>query len=87
MGIENYKRIDTGQPYSNTNTYSTTERIQKFVKYLHDFMPVIKEEFEDLERRNKDNPNQIFPIKMNALHDIYMAAGPLYKWYIEKRRS
>ncbi len=87
MSIQTYKRTDLNEPFSYSKVGNATEKIQKFVKYLHDFLPVIEEEFNDLEKRSKTSPNEIFPIKMNALQDIYNAAEPLYKWYVERRKQ
>lgn len=69
---------------SYTKLNSNTQKIQSFVKHLHDFLPVIEAEFDDLEQRSKQHPNNVFPIKMAALSSIYQAAQPLYEWYIEK---
>lgn len=85
--IENYSGAGK---VVNTINYAKMEnntmKIQKFVEYLHEFLPVIKKEFDDLDALNEKKPNQVFPIKMEALAAIYQAAGPLYEWYIEKAK-
>lgn len=81
--IGNYNQENAGTvSYARVGT--TTQRIEKFAKYLHDFLPTLEEEFDDLERLQNSKPNDKFPIKMKALSDIYNAAKPLYEWYVEK---
>lgn len=70
-----------------TKLSSNSQKIQSFAKHLHDFLPVIEAEFDDLEQKSKQHPNDIFPIKMAALSSIYQAAQPLYEWYIEKAKK
>ena len=85
--IGNYNRMNTAEnPLSYAKISSNTERVQAFVQQLHDFLPVITAEFDDLEDRQAKNPNEIFPIKMQALNDLYNAAQPLYEWYCEKAK-
>ena len=85
--IGNYNRMNTAE---NTISYAklngNTEKIQAFARHLHDFLPVLEAEFDELESRQNNNPNDIFPIKMQALADIYKAAEPLYEWYCEKAK-
>ena len=88
MSIRDYNRMNmTENPLSYAKISNNAERIQAFVKQLHDFLPVIEAEFNDLEDRQSKNPNEIFPIKMQALSDLYNAAGPLYEWYVEKAKG
>ena len=84
--IGNYN-ANAGRPVQYVKTNDTTKKIQNFAKYLHDFLPVLQKEFDDLEARNEVKPNEIFPIKMQALSDIYNAAQPLYEWYVEKSKN
>lgn len=84
--IANYSGIKAENPIGYAKIGTNTQKIQKFVEYLHEFLPVIQQEFDDLESLNEKRPNEIFPIKMQALSDIYKAAGPLYEWYVEKRK-
>ena len=85
---------------SNIGNYSTptgstnyvkvsdnTQKVKSFAKYLHDFLPVLEKEFDDLEKRCKTHPNDVFPVKMEALSSIYKAAQPLYEWYVEKAKN
>lgn len=65
---------------------NNTERIQQFAKYLHNFLPCLEKEYDELEKRQSDKPNNVFPIKMKALAYIYEAAGPLYEWYCLKAK-
>lgn len=83
--IGNYS-ANTGKPVQYVKTNDTTKKIQNFAKYLHDFLPVLQEEFDSLESINAAKPNEVFPIKMQALSDIYNAAQPLYEWYVEKAK-
>lgn len=65
---------------------NNTKRVQMFARYLHDFLPVLEQEFDSLEALSKARPNEVFPIKMQALSDIYKAAEPLYEWYVQKAK-
>ena len=85
--IGNYS--NAGNPANPTNYAkpgSNTERIESFAKYLHDFLPVLTQEFDELEKLSEKFSNKVFPIKMQALSAIYNAAGPLYEWYVEKKK-
>lgn len=84
--IGNYS-ANTGKPVDYTKVNSTTQKVKNFAKYLHDFLPVLQQEFDSLESINEVKPNEVFPIKMQALSDIYNAAQPLYEWYVEKAKS
>ena len=84
--IGNYS-ANTGKPVDYTKVNSTTQKVKNFAKYLHDFLPVLQEEFDDLEKRQAIKANEVFPIKMQALSDIYNAAQPLYEWYCEKAKN
>lgn len=83
--IGNYS-ANAGKPVQYVKTNDTTKKIQNFAKYLHDFLPVLQAEFDSLESINATKPNEVFPIKMQALSDIYNAAQPLYEWYVEKAK-
>lgn len=80
----NLENTDTTVNYSKIN--ENTKRVQKFAQYLHDFLPILEEEFNDLENLQNKKPNRAFPIKMEALSNIYKAAKPLYEWYVEKAK-
>lgn len=62
----------------------TTERVRELIKKLHDAMPLLEKEYDDLERRNNEKHNNIFSIKMDALSSVYNASKVLYEWYIER---
>ena len=66
---------------------NNTEKVEKFAKYLHDFLPVLEMEFNELDRLSGKYQNEVFPIKMQALSAIYNAAQPLYEWYVEKKKE
>lgn len=66
---------------------NNTEKVEKFAKYLHDFLPVLEMEFNELDRLSERYKNEVFPIKMQALSAIYNAAQPLYEWYVEKKKK
>lgn len=83
--IGNYS-ANSGKPVQYVKTNDTAKKIQNFAKYLHDFLPVLQAEFDSLESINAAKPNEVFPIKMQALSDIYNAAQPLYEWYVEKAK-
>ena len=83
--ISNYN-ANTEKQVQYIKVNDTTKKVQSFAKYLHDILPVLQEEFDSLESINEVKPNEIFPIKMQALSDIYNAAGPLYEWYVEKAK-
>jgi hypothetical protein len=83
MSIANHN-IGNGNIVSYAKVGSNTERIVKFVKYLHDFLPCFEQEFNDLEALQAKNPNEKFPIKMDNLAAIYQAEKPLYDLYVTK---
>ena len=85
--ISNYSTTsNTNSSISHAKLNDNTLKIQQFAKHLHDFLPVLEKEFDELEAKSKTHPNDIFPIKMAALADIYNAAKPLYEWYVEKAK-
>lgn len=86
--IGNYS--NAGNPVNPTGyakLSDNTQKIEKFAAYLHEFLPVLEKEFDDLEKLSKTHTNEVFPIKMQALSDIYKAAAPLYEWYVEKKKK
>ena len=83
MSIANHNVGNTSS-VSCAKVGSNTERIVKFIKYLHDFLPCLEQEFNDLEALQAMNPNNKFPIKMNNLAAIYQAEKPLYDLYVTK---
>lgn len=85
--IGNYSSTGTSENQVNyVKLNDNTQKVQKFAQYLHDFLPILEKEFDDLENLNAKNPNRVFPIKMEALSSIYRAAMPLYEWYVEKAK-
>lgn len=83
MSIANHN-VGNNTSVSYAKVGSNTERIVKFVKYLHDFLPCLEKEYNDLEDLQKKNPNDKFPIKMDNLAAIWQAEGPLYDLYVRK---
>ena len=73
-------------PISYAKLNGSTEKIQAFAKWLYDFRPVLEKEFDELEAKQGLKPNEVFPIKMEALSAIYKASEPLYKWYVENAK-
>lgn len=71
-------------PVSYAKVGNNTERVIKFIKDLHNFLPCLEQEYNELESLQAKNPNDKFPIKMDNLAAIYQAAGPLYELYVEK---
>lgn len=84
MSIRDYNKSNANSTF--TGSIGTTEKIQNLVNQLHNALPIIEAEFTDLENRQNTAPNNIFPIKMQALSDIYNATNILYEWYIEKAK-
>lgn len=84
MSIRDYNKNNANGTF--TGSIGTTEKIQNLVNQLHNALPTIEAEFTDLENRQNVTPNNIFPIKMQALSDIYNATNILYEWYIEKAK-
>ena len=85
--IGNYNstnNADNPISYAKTNDY--TEKVRNFVKYLHEFLPVLEKEFDDLEIRAASKPCQAFDDKMSGLSAIYQAEKKLYEWYIVKQK-
>ncbi len=83
MSIANHN-IGNNASVSYAKVGSNTERIVNFIKYLHNFLPCLEQEYNDLEALQAKNPNEKFPIKMDNLAAIYQAEGPLYDLYITK---
>jgi hypothetical protein len=83
MSIANHN-VENSNPVSYAKVDSNTEKIIEFVKYLHEFLPCLEKEYNDLERLQARNPNEKFPIKMNNLAAIYQAEKPLYDLYVTK---
>lgn len=83
MSIATHNAVNNN-PVSHAKVGSNTERIVKFIKYLHDFLPCLEQEYNDLEALQARNPNEKFPIKMDNLAAIYQAEKPLYDLYVAK---
>lgn len=83
MSIANHN-IGNNNPVNYASVGSNTERIVKFVKYLHEFLPCLEEEYNNLEALQAKNPNAKFPIKMDNLAAIYQAEKALYDLYVTK---
>lgn len=83
MSIANHN-IGNNNPVSYARVGSNTERIVKFVKYLHEFLPCLEEEYNNLEALQAKNPNAKFPVKMDNLAAIYQAEKALYDLYVIK---
>lgn len=73
-------------PISYAKKPDFTNRVQEFVQHLHDFMPVIQQEFDDLEKRTETKPCKAFDDKMSGLAAIYQAEKDLYYWYVENQK-
>lgn len=83
MSIANHNVGNTSS-VSHAKVGSNTERIVKFIKYLHDFLPCLEKEYNELEALQAKNPNEKFPVKMDCLAAIYQAEKPLYDLYVTK---
>lgn len=83
--ISTYNKASNA-PISYAKKESYTERIQKFAEYLHNFLPVIQQEFDDLEQKSQKKPCKAFDDKMNSLSAIYQAEKDLYYWYVENKK-
>lgn len=70
----------------NRDIESDARKLQVFIQELHDFVPAIEKEIVSLHINNMNKPNDIFPLKMDALALLCAAADPLYKWYVEKSK-
>lgn len=84
MGIENYNRSNTPISYARKEDY--TEKVQRFVENLHELLPVLQAEFDDLEKKSQTKPCKAFDDKMAGLSAIYQAEKDLYYWYVENRK-
>lgn len=60
MSIANHNVGNTSS-VSHAKVGSNTERIVKFIKYLHDFLPCLEKEYNELEALQAKNPNEKFP--------------------------
>jgi hypothetical protein len=83
VNISNYK-AEKATPVSYAKISNNTERIIKFVEYLHEFLPCLEQEFNDLQELQEKYPNDKFPTKMENLAAIYQAEKPLYDLYVTK---
>ena len=86
MSIETYNK-DTDNLVSYPKKEVYTAKVEQFVSLLHEFLPVLKQEFEDLEEKSKVKPCKPFKDKMASLSAIYNAEKDLYYWYIETKRQ
>ena len=85
--IENYPNKYMSQnSISYAKKASYTEKIEAFAKHLHEFKGVIKQEFEDLEKRSETKACKAFDEKMASLSAIYQAEKDLYYWYVENKK-
>lgn len=85
LTIENYNQIEQA-PISYAKQNVCTEKVQQFVQHLHEFLPILKQEFEDLAEKAEVKPCKPFDDKMKGLAAIYNAEKDLYYWYIEKAK-
>ncbi len=83
--IEKYNTEDLA-PISYAKKENYTERIEKFVQYLHDFKPIIEQEFDNLLKKSETKPCKAFDDKLKNLSAIYKAEKDLYYWYIENKK-
>lgn len=85
--IGNYNSSNNN-PVSYAKKEGYTEKVEKFVQYLHDFKDILQQEFDDLEKKSETKPCKAFDEKMAGLSAIYQAEKDLYYWYVEnKKRS
>ena len=85
--IGNYKNNYTSTSIKVGVADNNTEKVRKFVEYLHSFIPAIEKEFDDLERRAQTKPCKAFEDKMGGLSAIFQAEKDLYYWYVEHRKQ
>lgn len=85
MSIETYNKNNVA-PISHAKKEDCTLKIEKFVQYLHEFLPVIEEEFNSLESKSKVKPNKAFDDKMAGLAAIFNAEKDLYYWYVTNKK-
>lgn len=85
MSIETYNK-ENATSKSYVKKEDCTMKIEKFVQYLHDFIPTITEEFNSLEEKSKIKPNKAFDDKMAGLAAIFNAEKDLYYWYVTNKK-
>lgn len=85
--IENHQSSAIGNHFTHAQFDNNTTKIQKLVQYLYDMRPALEKEYDDLASLQASRPNEIFPIKMEALATVYKAIEPLYMWYIDKVKN
>ena len=83
MSIANHN-TGNNNPVNYAKVDNNTEKVIKFIKYLHKFLPCLEKEYNDLETLQAKNPNEKFPVKMDNLAAIYQAEKPLYDLYVTK---
>ena len=87
IDIRNYSKNASITPASYVKSNNNAQKVQDLVRYLHDMQPVMEKEFNDLQELSKTYDNNIFPIKMAALAEVFKASETLYEWYIEKAKT
>lgn len=65
----------------DTTSMSATETVRRVVKYVVDNEDAFKKELESLKKLNKDNPNKIFPIKIENIISGCNSFETLNTWY------
>ena len=83
--IENFNKMEQA-PISYAKKEFYSDKIRNFVEKLHNFIPVIIQEFDDLEKRSQTKPCKAFDDKMAGLSAIYNAEKSLYYWYVENKK-
>ena len=56
--IKTYSGSANGSAFVKINN---TEKVEKFAKYLHEFLPVLEQEFNELDKLSERYKNEVFP--------------------------
>ena len=83
--IDIRKHFDAGlgeKPVDYVKKSNFTTEVIEFVKALHNALPSIEKEYEDIAMRRKDKDCKAFKDKMDGLAWLAQAHDNLYYWYV-----
>lgn len=83
--IDIRKHFETGlgdKPVDYVKKSNFTTEVIEFVKTLHNVLPSIEKEYEDIAMRRETKDCKAFKEKMDALAWLTLAHDNLYYWYI-----
>lgn len=76
-----FNKSDYLEDSQRTALISATQRVREIVRYVVENKDAFEEELKMLTRLNKENPNKIFPIKIDNIIDGCNCFETLNTWY------